>query len=81
VHFNNGFADERCTKERTERNKEMAACDSGEIKQRVGNLRHTKQLAQLLNNRASDSCLMLDCVRIINCRIIIIIIIIITVTE
>ena len=42
VHFDDGFADERSTKERAERNEEMTARDASEIKQRIRNLSQMK---------------------------------------
>ena len=42
VHFNDGFADQRRTEERAERNEEMPTCDSSEIKQRVRNLQQNR---------------------------------------
>jgi len=44
VHLDDGFSDQRCTEECTKGNKKVATCDSSEIKQRVWNLKQSKQI-------------------------------------
>lgn len=41
VHLDDGFSDERRSKESPERHQEVAAGDPSQVEQRVGDLKHT----------------------------------------
>lgn len=59
MHLDDGFPNKRCSKEGPERNHEMPAGYSSQVKEGVGDLKHMQHMLLMIHSLRRDPCHML----------------------